>query len=195
MANQKVGEQHPNSGNYAPLEEATWQNAAYPLGAHYQEEDVTFAVYSKRATRILLEIYLYPTEEDAKYDYWLKKNPQDNIWRAKIAKLPPGSFYAFRGWGPNWEYQETWHRGNCNIGFKEDVDDQGNRFNPNKVLYDPYAREMSHDKTNPAMLAAGEDGEMYCTGSLDYHGCIKPTIRTSKCSIKKLQSLSILRSQ
>ena len=180
MNDSTVGYRHPNSGNYAPLEETTWQNATYPLGAHYQEDGVTFAVYSKRATHILLEIYLSPTGEDAKYDYWLKKNPQDEIWRAKIAKLPPGTFYGFRCWGPNWEYLEGWHRGNCPLGFKEDVDHHGNRFNPNKVLYDPYARELSHDKNNPAILAAGENEAMYCTGSGEYHGCVSREYDTGK---------------
>ncbi|ACB54537.1 hypothetical protein cce_5191 [Crocosphaera subtropica ATCC 51142] len=108
MNNSTVGYQHPHSGNYAPIEESTWHHAIYPLGAHYQDDDVTFAVYSKRATHILLEIYLSSTGEDAKYDYWLKKNPTDQIWRAKIAEVPPGTFYAFRCWGPNWEYEEGW---------------------------------------------------------------------------------------
>jgi isoamylase len=35
--------------------------------------------------------------------------------------------------------------GLVSAGFVSDVDAQGNRFNPNKLLFDPYARELSHD--------------------------------------------------
>lgn len=177
---QAIGANHPTFGAYAPVEEALWGIAQYPLGAHYVGQDVTFAVYSKNATRILLEIYSSATGTDAMYDYWLQKNPQDNIWRAKIAGLPAGTFYAFRCWGPNWEYQEGWQRGNSHVGFHQDVDDQGNRFNPNKVLFDPYARELSHDKETPAMLAAGEHGGMYATGFADYKGVVSREYDTGR---------------
>ena len=36
-------------------------------------------------------------------------------------------------------------------GFVADVDADGNRFNPNKLLFDPYARELSHDRETPEM--------------------------------------------
>ena len=179
-----IGSKHPSSENYAPLEESSWEKAAYPLGAHYDGQHVTFAVYSQNATRILLEIYNSPTSEEAKYDYWLQKNPQDNIWRAKIANIPPGTFYGFRCWGPNWEYQEGWQRGNSNVGFKQDVDEQGNRFNPNKVLFDPYAREISHDRETPTMLAAGENEGMYATGGGEYKGIISREYDTGKWAPK-----------
>ena len=179
-----ISSRKPSAGNYTPVEESKWENASYPLGAHYDGKNVTFAVYSKNATRILLEIYNSPTGEDAIYDYWLKKNPQDNIWRAKIAGIPPGSFYGFRCWGPNWEYQEGWQRGNNNVGFKQDVDEHGNRFNPNKVLFDPYAREISHDKETPAMLAAGENEAIYWTGGGEYQGVISREYDTGKWSPK-----------
>ena len=181
---QIVGTKHPHSGNYAPVEESSWEQASYALGARYDGQNVTFAVYSQNATRILLEIYQFPTGEDAQYDYWLKKNPQDNIWRAKIAGIPEGTFYGFRCWGPNWEYQATWQRGNSQIGFKQDVDKQGNRFNPNKVLYDPYAREISHDKETPAMLAAGENKGMYATGAGKYKGITNREYDTGKWAPK-----------
>lgn len=112
------------------------------------------------------------------------KNTQDDTWRAKITKLPPGTFYGFRCWGPNWEYQKEWKRGNSAVGFKEDVDEQGNRFNPNKVLFDPYARELSHDKEFPEMLEAGENGGMYGTGGDDYKGVVCREYDTGRWSSK-----------
>ena len=170
--NAEVGQWHPACGPYRPADEPKWAIADYPLGAHYVGEDVTFAVYSRHATRVLLEIYDSATGSDAKYDYWMQRNPEDECWRARVSALPPGALYAFRCWGPNWDCVEGWERGNCSLGFVADVDGAGNRFNPNKVLFDPYARELSHDKETPEMFAAGHDGGIYATGGGDYHGVI-----------------------
>ncbi|MCP5306966.1 MAG: glycogen-debranching protein [Chromatiaceae bacterium] len=162
-----TGAMHPIDGPFAPVGPDTWSGADFPLGAHYDGTDVTFAVYSRHATRILLEIYLAPTGASARYDYWLQRNPRDDIWRARLAAVPPGTLYAFRCWGPNWEYRSDWRRGNSAAGFISDVDAHGNRFNPNKALFDPYARELSHDKETPAMRAAGLHGGIYATGGGD----------------------------
>ena len=175
-----IGQNHPNSGTYSPIEEANWANLHYPLGAHHQEENTTFAVYSRNATHVLLEIYGQAMGEDAKYDYWMSKNPQDDIWRANIAQVPHGTFYAFRCWGSNWEYVEGWQRGHSNVGFKADVDGEGNRFNPNSVLFDPYSRELSHDKESKAMAEAGVDGGIYATGGGDYKGIVSREYDTGK---------------
>ena len=138
---------------------------------------VTFAVYSANAERILLEIYeeAYGENADAKYDYWMEKGSEDDYWRAKVAGVQSGTLYAFRAWGPNWEYSEEWTRGNSDVGFISDYDTEGNRFNPNKVLFDPYAKEISHDKSHPAVLGmvkggTGSDGSdnpsvIYSTGA------------------------------
>jgi glycogen operon protein len=168
----EVGQQHPDSGDFAPIDQAAWNDARYPLGAHPLGEGITFAVYSRHATRILLELYEQPTGASARYDYWLVRNPADDIWRAQVAAVPFGTFYAFRCFGPNWEYRENWSRDHCNLGFISDVDAAGNRFNPNKVLFDPYARELSHDKETPAMRQAGHHGGMYATGGGDYLGVV-----------------------
>ena len=61
----------------------------------------TFAVYSKNATRILLEIYEQAYGEDAVFDCWMEKG-EDNIWRAKVEGISANeTMYAFRAWGPN----------------------------------------------------------------------------------------------
>ena len=98
----------------------------------------------------------------------------DDYWRAKVAGVQSGTLYAFRAWGPNWEYSEEWTRGNSDAGFISDYDAQGNRFNPNKVLFYPYAKEISHDKSHSAVLGmvtggTGSDGKdnpsvIYSTG-------------------------------
>lgn len=67
-----TGDQHPNSGQFAPIDQQQWGNATFPLGAHYDQNDVNFSVYSRRASRVLLEIYDQATGRDALYDYWLE---------------------------------------------------------------------------------------------------------------------------
>jgi len=160
----------PAAPAFAAAEQTKWATADYPLGACFVGEDVTFAVYSKGATRILLEIYDQPTGEDARHEFWMERNPKDNVWRAKVSKVPEGAFYAFRCWGPNWSFDPAWRRGNSRAGFVADVDESGHRFNPNKVLFDPYTRELSHDKVTPDLLEQGQDGGMYGTGGEFYHG-------------------------
>ncbi|NLK62133.1 MAG: hypothetical protein GX287_01655, partial [Fusobacteria bacterium] len=161
-----LGNMHPETGPFSKVDYANWKTAKYPLGANFVGDDVTFAVYSKNGTKVLLEIYSSAYGEDATYDYWLEKGA-DNIWRGKIKNLPVNTYYAFRVWGPNWEYDENWKRGNSSVGFIKDVDANGNRFNPNKVIFDPYAKELSHDKEFPEMIDAGESGGMYGTGGAD----------------------------
>ena len=145
---------HPLSGSFSPAGAAAWAGARFPPGAHVDGHAVTFAVYSRHATRVLLEIYEHPLGEPRRFDYWMAWGG-DGWWRASIADVPVGTLYGFRCWGPNWDYADGWARGNSSAGFVCDVDAHGNRFNPNKLLFDPYARELSHDRETPAMKATG----------------------------------------
>ena len=181
----KLGFNYPASGAYSVADKDSWADATYKLGAAIDTDgNGTFAVYSKNATKILLEIYEKAYGEDAKYDYWMVKG-SDNIWRAKITNIPNGTLYAFRAWGANWNYSEEWTRGGSAKGFTKDYDSKGNRFNPNKVLFDPYAKEISHDKSNPTAL--GEyDGGMYGTGAENYKGAARRNFDTGKYASKSV---------
>lgn len=164
-----VGAGHPASGAFSPVSESTWASGTWALGASFtagEGSTLRVAVYSANATKVVLELYAAATGQAASYDYDLKKG-SDNVWRGQIAQVPGKTFYAFRAWGPNWPFSASWTRGNSAAGFVTDVDAAGNRFNPNKVLYDPYARELSHDRETPAMVAAGENGGMFGTGGTD----------------------------
>jgi glycogen operon protein len=160
---------HPHSGAFAPLDEHRWGELDAPLGARCADEFTTFAVYSRNAQRVLLEIYDAPLGEDARYDYWLERG-KDQVFRAKLAGVPKGTLYGFRCWGQNWPFSPDFRRGNNVHGFIADVDRNGNRFNPNKLLFDPYARELSHDRETPEMKAAGQHAGMYGSGSGLYTG-------------------------
>ncbi|HWV15724.1 MAG TPA: alpha-amylase family glycosyl hydrolase [Cellvibrio sp.] len=180
-----TGYQHPKSGSLMPVSPDTWDTATWKLGSYFNGEDLEVAVYSKNAERVLLEVYTKKHLSDAKQDkkmaqarqdYWLVKGP-DNIWRGKLAKLPEGTLYAFRAWGPNWNWSENWHRGHSNAGFISDIgrtgsadaiaNYSGHRFNPNKLLTDPYSYELSHDTGTPELYAAGENESIYSTGGAD----------------------------
>ena len=158
-----IGSKHPASGKYSPVDQKNWASASYALGAQIDADgNGTFAVYSKNATKILLELYNAAYGEEVAYDYWMEKG-SDDIWRAKINGITSGTLYAFRAWGPNWTFDENWERGGSSAGFASDFDSAGNRFNPNKVLFDPYSKEISHDKSNPTALGS-LNGGMYGTG-------------------------------
>lgn len=177
-----VGTNHPASGAYAPVAESSWATASWPLGASFTAgagSTLQVAVYSAHASQMVLEIYQADTGASAAYDYLMARGP-DNIWRAAVAGAPQFTLYAFRAWGPNWPYSAAWTRGNSSAGFVSDCDAQGNRFNPNKVLFDPYAREISHNTYTPAMAAIGENYSMYTSGganissSMTYQGDLSP---------------------
>lgn len=179
----ELGYMHPSNGAFSPVDEAAWDKGSWELGAHISGGNTTFALYSANATKILLEIYDNKYGSNAKYDYWMKKD-SNNVWRAKIKSAPKGTIYAFRCWGPNWEFDKAWTRGGSDKGFKSDVDGNGNRFNPNKVLFDPYAREMTHDKSNKDALGSVQDGGMYGTGGVDYKGVPRRNFDTGKYAPK-----------
>ena len=68
----------------------------------------------------------------------------DSLWNLYVEGIGEGQHYGFIAWGPNWEYDENWLPGRID-GFIADVDNQGNRFNPNKLLFDPYALALHRD--------------------------------------------------
>jgi isoamylase len=150
-----------------------WESATWPLGAHIvSDTEVTFAVYAPAATRLELELYAEATGRDAFTSVELVRCT-DGIWRGKLVNLGAGALYAYRCWGPNWPYLPEWTRGGSNAGYDTDVDDHGNRFNPNKALFDPYARELTHDLESSSIIAAGGDAGVFGTGHDPYRGRIR----------------------
>ncbi|TVZ41041.1 glycogen operon protein [Alteromonadaceae bacterium 2753L.S.0a.02] len=165
-----------------------WSNANWSLGAHIdsQSKTTTFAVYSKHASRVVLEVFEHATGEDAISRFELVKNPDDDIWRAEIAGVNAGCFYGFRCWGPNWPFTEQWQINNSAAGFINDFDTQGNRFNPNKLLFDPYAREISHERNNAALRESEHNAGIYGTGNDDYKGLARREWDTARWAPKSI---------
>ena len=178
---------HPSSGPFSVVNHSAWATATWPQGANFvagEGSNLQIGVYAAHATRVLLEIYPSATGASAQFDYVMVKGA-DGIWRAQLASVPGKTLYAFRVWGPNWTFSSSWARGSS-AGFVSDVDASGNRYNPNKVLPDPYGRELSHDKTSPALLAAGLDAGVYGTGGATYHGVVRRTFDTGPWAPKSV---------
>jgi glycogen operon protein len=138
------------------------------LGASYdsQRAKITFRVYSSHATRVVLYVYssAYGAQESATYELMRAGN---GVWSATVpvsairaAGITGAMYYGYRAWGPNWAYSANWNT-NSEAGFISDVDANGNRFNPNKLLLDPYAREVSHDPLN----MSNRDGTIFASGA------------------------------
>lgn len=140
------------------------------LGARYDatQANINFRVYSSRATRIELYIYKNPTGAQEVVKYVMSKDATTNVWSKAVSSstlattygLTGTVYYGYRAWGPNWPYSTSWTKGST-AGFISDVDAEGNRFNPNKLLSDPYALELSHDPNTPTMT----DGTVYASGA------------------------------
>ncbi|NKX43775.1 glycogen debranching protein GlgX [Roseicyclus persicicus] len=94
---------------------------AAPLGATFDGEGVNFAVFSAHATRMVLCLFGEDGREVQRLD--LPERDGD-VWHGYIAGLRPGQHYGYRAHGPYAPHE-------------------GHRFNPNKLLVDPYARALT----------------------------------------------------
>lgn len=168
------------------VDEASWSTATWPLGPTWQEEgSATFAVFAPASTRVVLELYDEASGTDATAEFVMGHNEIDGIWRAQLRGVDHGSLYAFRCWGRNWPFEEGWARGNSRVGFVTPFDEDGNRFNPNKVLYDPYARELTHDKNDSEIFARhGHDPGMFGTGHEHFAGVERREFDTGRWAPK-----------
>lgn len=97
----------------------------YPLGATLYEDGVNFAIFSKYATSV--ELLLFDSLEDKMPSQtFVINNRTMNVWHIFVEGAGRGQLYAFRVYG---DYNP----------------EEGYRFNPNKVLMDPYARAITGD--------------------------------------------------
>lgn len=91
------------------------------LGAHRDADGVNFALFSEHAEKVELCVFdSAGLTETARYA--LPENTH-GVWHGYLPKLPPDSCYGYRVYGP---YDPA----------------NGHRFNPHKLLLDPYARQL-----------------------------------------------------
>ncbi len=94
----------------------------YPLGASWDGRGVNFALFSEHASRVELCLFDGP-ENDSESRRVELTETTDQVWHGYLDDVRPGQLYGYRVYGP---YDP----------------DAGLRFNPNKVLFDPYSRAI-----------------------------------------------------
>jgi glycogen operon protein len=101
--------------------------AAYPLGATWDGKGTNVAVFSENAAGMELCLFGGPdgNEEVARIPF---RERTDQVWHLYVPELAPGQRYGLRAQGP---YEPA----------------QGHRFNPAKLLIDPYAKALDRDVT------------------------------------------------
>ena len=137
--------------------------SATPLGATLVPGGVQFALFSQNATRIEVWIFAHPGDATPTSRTALTQtDPTNHVWTATVSGAGAGTLYGYRVWGPNWTYDPTWTAGS-NKGFGSHVDASGNRFNPNKLLTDPYAKAVTGE---PQRVPDGSGNYHYSTAIL-----------------------------
>jgi glycogen operon protein len=92
----------------------------HPRGATWDGNGVNFSLFSSFATKV--ELCLFDASGETELQRIELPEYTDEIWHGYIPSLEPGQVYGYRVHGP---YEP----------------EEGHRFNPNKLLLDPYARE------------------------------------------------------
>ena len=106
---------------YKMSELETWPGKPYPLGAKYDYKGVNFSLFAENAHGVELCLY----DEDGNESNRIKVIERThNNWHVYIPGLKPGQQYGYRVYGP---YEP----------------ENGHRFNPNKLLIDPYAKALN----------------------------------------------------
>jgi isoamylase len=100
-----------------------WPGQPYPLGATWDGEGVNFALFSENATGV--ELCLFAKSEDAEEIIKIPMRERtDQVWHCYLPDVRPAQLYGYRVHGP----------------YKPE---EGHRFNPGKLLIDPYAKAIS----------------------------------------------------
>jgi len=106
----------------------------YPLGAVWDGSGVNFALFSENATGV--ELCLFEGDRETRVPV---VESTDQVWHIYLPEVRPGTRYGYRVHGP-------WEPAN------------GHRFNPAKLLLDPYARAIDGTITWGDSLFAYEVG-------------------------------------
>ena len=99
-----------------------------PLGATWDGLGVNFALFSAHASKV--ELCLFDAAGEAEIERIELPEFTDEVWHGYLPDARPGTIYAYRVHGP---YEPG----------------EGHRFNPNKLVLDPYAKaivgQIRHD--------------------------------------------------
>ncbi|HEV2761591.1 MAG TPA: hypothetical protein VGV38_01255, partial [Pyrinomonadaceae bacterium] len=100
-----------------------WPGQPYPQGATWDGAGVNFALFSENATAV--ELCLFDSADDERESARIRMTEQtDQVWHVYLPEIRPGQLYGYRVHGPY-------------------APEQGHRFNPHKLLIDPYAKAIA----------------------------------------------------
>ena len=102
-----------------------WPGKPYPLGASYNGVGVNFALFSEGATKVELCLFDSATDSAPRETIELMEK-RVHVFHSFVPGIKPGQLYGYRVHGP-WDPE------------------RGLRFNPAKVLVDPYAQAIAND--------------------------------------------------
>ena len=94
---------------------------SYPLGATYDGEGVNFALFSAHAQKV--ELCLFDESGSTELERYEIVEQDNNVWHIYLHGARPGLVYGWRVYGL---YDPL----------------KGYRFNPNKLLIDPYGKQL-----------------------------------------------------
>ena len=97
----------------------SWPGSAYPLGATFDGSGTNFALFSEGAERVELCLF----GDRGKETRIEMRDVDAFVWHVYLPTVQPGQRYGYRVHGPN-------------------DPANGQRFNPNKLLLDPYAKAV-----------------------------------------------------
>jgi glycogen operon protein len=102
-----------------------WPGRSYPLGATWDGAGVNFALFSEHATKV--ELCLFAAREDTtEKDRIVLPERTHHVWHGYLPDVHPSQLYGYRVHGP---YEPA----------------KGHRFNPKKIVFDPYAKGIGRD--------------------------------------------------
>ena len=109
-----------------PVQQATSRSVVregrpFPLGATWDGLGVNFALFSAHATKV--ELCLFDIEGRTELERVELPEYTDEVWHGYLPGARPGTTYGYRVHGPF-------------------APEEGHRFNPNKLLIDPYAKQL-----------------------------------------------------
>jgi isoamylase len=102
-----------------------WPGSPYPQGATWDGAGVNFAIFTENATKVELCLFDKP-DADREAHCIPFKEYTDKVWHAYLPDVLPGQLYGYRIHGP---YEPA----------------NGHRFNPSKVVLDPYAKRIGRN--------------------------------------------------
>jgi glycogen operon protein len=100
-----------------------WPGKPYPLGATWDGAGVNFTLFSENATGVELCLFDH-TEGNPEVARVHMREQTDQLWHMYLPEARPGQLYGYRVHGPY-------------------APQEGHRFNPTKLLIDPYAKAIT----------------------------------------------------